>query len=191
MKKSGQCRTTPDKNHRPFNHPRDGAPEISQEFQERIVFLFRDLVRAILGQPLLRLGLAEAVRRRTQFFLHFRHGKGFQIVLGSGLGPLGSGSGDFASALSAVGVMMAFFCYFCPTGPGVVMRSDYSHPSPADPCPWQPFSPRYLWALAYSLGDAPLPVADFRQVLAVLVDVVLVLDELVPHHLLQIRPLGA
>ena len=42
----------------------------------------------------------------------------------------------------------------------------------------------------YSLG-APLPVPDFRHVLAVLVDVLLVLDELVLHHLLQVGPLGA
>ena len=50
-------------NHRRFNHPRDGTPEIGKEFQERIGFLFFNLVRTILGKPLLRLGLAEAVRR--------------------------------------------------------------------------------------------------------------------------------
>src|SRR5580658_4557040 len=33
---------------------------------------------------------------------------------------------------------------------------------------------------------APLPIPDFRHVLTVLVDVVLVLDELVLHHLLQV-----
>jgi Tfp pilus assembly protein FimV len=38
---------------------------------------------------------------------------------------------------------------------------------------------------------APFPVADLRQVLAVLVDVLLVLDQLVPHHLLQVGALGA
>ncbi len=72
-------------NHRHFNHPRDGAPEVGEEFQDRIGLLFFDLVRPILGQPLQRLGLSEAVRRRPQFLLHFRHGQGFQIVLRIGL----------------------------------------------------------------------------------------------------------
>ena len=36
----------------------------------------------------------------------------------------------------------------------------------------------------------PLPVPDLRHILAVLIDVMLVLDELVLHHLLQIGPLG-
>src|SRR5579871_241080 len=38
-------------------------------------------------------------------------------------------------------------------------------------------------------GRTPLPIPDFRQVLAVLVDVVLVLDEFVLHHLLQVGAL--
>ena len=41
------------------------------------------------------------------------------------------------------------------------------------------------------IGFAPLPVSDLGQVLAVLVDVSLVLDELVLHHLFQIGALGA
>ena len=83
-----KIRPVPDharQNHRRFDHPRDGTPKIGEEFQERIGFLFFNLVRPILGQPFLRLGLTEAVRRRPQFLLHFRHGKGFQIVLGLGL----------------------------------------------------------------------------------------------------------
>jgi hypothetical protein len=60
------------KDHGRFNHPRDGTPKIGEEFQERIGLLFFNLVRPILGQPFLRLGLTEAVRRRPQFFLHFR-----------------------------------------------------------------------------------------------------------------------
>ena len=69
-------------NHRYFDHPGDGPPKIREEFQERIGFLFFNLIRPILRQPVLRLGLSEAVRRRPQLFLHFQHGKGFQIVLG-------------------------------------------------------------------------------------------------------------
>ena len=42
----------------------------------------------------------------------------------------------------------------------------------------------------WSVSLVPLPLTDFRQVFAVFINVMLVLDELVPHHLLQIRPLG-
>ena len=62
MKKSGQWRTIAEKHHRDFDHPRNGAPEVAEEFEQRVCLLFRDLVGAILSQPLLRLGLAEAVR---------------------------------------------------------------------------------------------------------------------------------
>ena len=68
-------------NHRHFDHPRDGTPKIGEEFQKQIRFLFCKLIRPILSQPFLRFGLSEAVRRRPQFFLHFRQGQGFQIVL--------------------------------------------------------------------------------------------------------------
>ena len=50
---------------------------------------------------------------------------------------------------------------------------------------------RAVSTTAHSCGPAPRPVADFRQVLAVLVDVMLVLDQLVLDHLLQIVPLAA
>ena len=50
-------------NHRGFNHPRNGSPEIGEKLQESIGFLFRDLVRPVFRQPLLGFGLAEAVRR--------------------------------------------------------------------------------------------------------------------------------
>ncbi len=49
---------------------------------------------------------------------------------------------------------------------------------------------RYVSEGLHSLV-VPLPVPNFRQVLAVLIDVLLVLDELVLHHLLQVGPLGA
>nr|WP_241499234.1 hypothetical protein [Chromobacterium sphagni] len=67
--------------HRRFNHPRDGSPEITEEFQERIDLLFPDLVRPVLGQPFLRLGLAEPIRRRSQCLLHLRQGEGFPGIL--------------------------------------------------------------------------------------------------------------
>ena len=73
------------KDHGRFDHPWDGTPEIAEEFQERTGFLFFNLVRPVLDQPLFRLGLTEAIRRRPQFFLHFRQGQGFQIVLRIGL----------------------------------------------------------------------------------------------------------
>ena len=73
------------KDHGGFDHPRDGPPEISEEFQQRIGLLFLYHVRPILAQPLCRLGLGEAVRRRAQFLLHFRQGQGFQVVLRIGL----------------------------------------------------------------------------------------------------------
>jgi hypothetical protein len=36
----------------------------------------------------------------------------------------------------------------------------------------------------------PFPVADFRQILAMFINVMLVLDEFVPHLLLQVGTLG-
>ena len=45
-------------------------------------------------------------------------------------------------------------------------------------------TPRY--SRAHSFGVTPLPVADFRQVLAPFVNILLVLDQLVLHPLLQI-----
>ena len=41
------------------------------------------------------------------------------------------------------------------------------------------------------MGQIPLPVPDFRQILTVFINVILVLDELVLHHLLQVGPLIA
>ena len=69
------------KDDRCFDHPRDGTPEIGKKLQERIGLLLFNLVRPVLGQPFLRLGLAESVRRRPQPGLQFRHGKGLRIVL--------------------------------------------------------------------------------------------------------------
>ena len=72
-------------NDRNLDHPRDGAPKIGEEFEERIGLLFFNLVGPVLGQPFLRLGLTEALRRRPKFLLHLRHGQGFQIVVSVGL----------------------------------------------------------------------------------------------------------
>ena len=75
-----------------LDHPRDGAPEVGQELQERVVLLLLDLVRPVLRQPLLRFGLGEAVWRRSQLRHQLRHGQGSQGVLRSGRGlrlPLG------------------------------------------------------------------------------------------------------
>ena len=47
-----------------------------------------------------------------------------------------------------------------------------------------------LISVPFTIWIPPLPVPDFRQVLAVLVDVMLMLDELVLHLLLQIGSLG-
>jgi hypothetical protein len=61
-----KIRPVPDharQNHRPFDHPRDGTPKIGEESQIRIGFLFFNLVRPILGQSFLRLGLTETIRR--------------------------------------------------------------------------------------------------------------------------------
>ena len=65
-------------NHRHFDHPRDGTPKIGEEFQEAIGFLFFNLVRPILGQPFLRLGLSEAIRRRPNFFSTSGRGRDFK-----------------------------------------------------------------------------------------------------------------
>jgi len=61
-KKSSLWRTTR-KNHGRFNHPGNGTPEIGKEFQERIRLLFLKLVGTVLGEPLLSLGLGEALGR--------------------------------------------------------------------------------------------------------------------------------
>jgi hypothetical protein len=47
---------------RGLDHPRDRPPEIGQELQKRVDLLLFDLVRPVLGQPLLRFGPGEPVR---------------------------------------------------------------------------------------------------------------------------------
>ncbi len=71
--------------HRGFDHPGDRTPEVRKELQERIGLLLFDLIGSVLGQPLLRLDLAETVRRVAEPLFHLRQGKGLQIVLLIGL----------------------------------------------------------------------------------------------------------
>ena len=62
--------------HRRFDHPGDRTPEIGEELQDLVGLLLRDLVRAILGQALLRLGFGEAIGRRAQLFVDLRQRQG-------------------------------------------------------------------------------------------------------------------
>ena len=71
--------------HRRFDHPGDRTPEVGEEFQDLIGLLLLDFVGPILSEPLLRLGLGQAIRRRSQFFLDLRERQGLQIVLGDRL----------------------------------------------------------------------------------------------------------
>ena len=50
---------------------------------------------------------------------------------------------------------------------------------------------RRRWFPYFRFASTPLPVPDFRHVLSVLVDVLLMLDKLVLHHLLQVSALIA
>ena len=45
--------------HRDLDHPGDGSPEIGEKLQQRVGLLLDDLVRPVLGQPLLGLGVAQ------------------------------------------------------------------------------------------------------------------------------------
>ena len=72
------------KHHRRLDHPRDGTPKVAEEFQDLVGVLFDNLVGSVLGQPLFRLDLGEAVRRRCQFLFHLQQGQGLQIILGTG-----------------------------------------------------------------------------------------------------------
>ena len=71
--------------HRRLDHPGDGPPEVGEELQQRVDLLLRDLVRAVLGQALLRLDLGEAIRGRPEPLLDLGDGKGLQVVARIGL----------------------------------------------------------------------------------------------------------
>ena len=72
-------------NDRDFDHPWDRTPEVAQKLEQPVGFLLRDLVRAILRQPLLRLRIGEPLRRRPQLFLHLRQRQLLQVVFGDRL----------------------------------------------------------------------------------------------------------
>ncbi len=72
--------------HGRLDHPRNRAPEVRQELQQRIGLLLLDLVGPVLGEPLLSLRLTEPIRRRAQLGLELRHGHGLHSVLGVGRG---------------------------------------------------------------------------------------------------------
>ena len=71
--------------HRRFDHPGDRTPEIGEELQDLVGLLLRDLVRPKLSQPLFRLGLGQAIRRRAELFLDLCQRPGLQIVVGDRL----------------------------------------------------------------------------------------------------------
>ena len=70
--------------HRDLDHPRDRAPEVAEELQKRVRSVLGDLVRAVLGQALLRLGLAQPVRLSAQLLLDLGHGHRCEVVLLTG-----------------------------------------------------------------------------------------------------------
>jgi len=59
-----QVRPVPDdtgEDDRPFDHPRDGPPEVAEELEERVALLFLDFIGTDGRQALPRLCLTEAI----------------------------------------------------------------------------------------------------------------------------------
>ena len=121
QKDDEKLRPVPDhaqQNHSNLDPPRDGFPKIAEEFQKQIRFLFGQLIRPILGQPLLRRGLGEAPRRRLQLFLHLRQRQRFQVIFWIGLGPrftsghLGFDSGALGWSVwgSIMAILLSWLC---------------------------------------------------------------------------------
>ena len=63
MPKSGQCPAARRQDHRRFDHPGDRTPEVGEKFQDLVGLLLRDLIRPVFNQPLLRLGIGQAIGR--------------------------------------------------------------------------------------------------------------------------------
>jgi hypothetical protein len=97
----------------PFSRPCCPSSSSRQpDFRSSSGLVSRNLPARNLRQPFLRLGLAEAVRGRPQFFLHFRQGQGFQIVLRTGLGSrLRFGALGWSALGSVVGISSCAFSW--------------------------------------------------------------------------------
>ena len=63
-----QCR----QQSRGFDHPRNRSPEVREKFEQRVAFLFRQFVVAILRQPTRRLRLRETTSGASRLGLRFR-----------------------------------------------------------------------------------------------------------------------
>ena len=60
------------KNRRRLDHPRNRPPEMRTEFEERIAFLLRQFVVAVLRQPSLSFRLGKATCGTPRWVLRFR-----------------------------------------------------------------------------------------------------------------------
>ena len=69
-----------------LDHPRDWAPEITEEFQEEIGLLLLNFVGSILRQPFVRFSLGQPLGRGAEPLFHLRHRQGLQIAFGRGFG---------------------------------------------------------------------------------------------------------
>ncbi len=90
---------------RRFDHPRDRTPKIVEKFQQLIGLLFLNLVGPILSKAFFCLRLAQAIRRRPQFFSTSASGRVFKssFTLGFNLGfDMEEALGWSASGFSAV-----------------------------------------------------------------------------------------
>ena len=116
MMKSGQCCSDARQDHGHFDHPGDRSPKILEEFQQRVGFFLLDLVRAILGQPLCRLGLAEAIGDEPSCFSTSARGSVFRS---SGAPPFASG----VACASCVGAASGFIA----VQPSIVTKPVTSH----------------------------------------------------------------
>ena len=63
-----------------LDHPRDRAPKVAEELQQRVGLVLGDLIRPVLRQPSCRLSTAQSVRRVAQLFLQLGHRRRFQVL---------------------------------------------------------------------------------------------------------------
>ena len=114
-----------------------------------------------------------------------------RIVSSYRIAPLPQSPSPGAVTISSRWDRRAASVWECPGLQSVCCRCRCSHSWRAGRGPRQPGPTPSPPARTGSCGRAPHPVADLGQVLAVLVDVVFVLDQLIPHLLLQVRAPGA